>query len=289
VSRGGSDGASEPAGFGEEEGMSGATRFLEVSGGRIAYDDTGGPGPVVIAAPGMGDTRRVYRHLTPPLGAAGLRVVTFDLRGLGESSVGWDDYSDAAIASDFAEVLDHLGVRAAVLIGNSKTCSSAVIAATDRPDRVSGLVLLGPFAREVPVKWWQMVLFGAMLGGPWGRRVWVSYYKKRLYPGPKPPDHDQYVSALSRNLAEPGRFKAFREQAKDNHAESGRRLSRVSQPALIVMGTADPDFPDPKREASGLAGLIKAEVLFAEGSGHYPQADSPATVAPAILEFVERK
>ena len=37
--------------------MAGLTKFLEVEGGRIAYDDTGGDGPVVLAIPGMGDLR----------------------------------------------------------------------------------------------------------------------------------------------------------------------------------------------------------------------------------------
>jgi pimeloyl-ACP methyl ester carboxylesterase len=268
--------------------MSDKTQYLGKSGGNIAFDDTGGSGPLVIAAPGMGDTRGVYRYLSPLLIQAGLRFVSFDLRGLGESSVGWDDYSDAAIASDYLSLLDHLGKSSAVLIGNSKTASSVVIAATDNPGKVSGLVLLGPFAREVPVKWWQKLAFSLMLKGPWGCAVWVSYYKKNLYPGNKPLDHKDYVAALSQNLAEPGRFKAFKEQASDSHAESGRRLEKVGQPSLIVMGTADPDFPDAKKEANELARIMKSKVLFMEGSGHYPQADNPDKVAPAIIDFVER-
>jgi hypothetical protein len=31
------------------------TRFLTVDDGRIAYDDTGGTGPLILAIPGMGD------------------------------------------------------------------------------------------------------------------------------------------------------------------------------------------------------------------------------------------
>jgi Na+/H+-translocating membrane pyrophosphatase len=46
------------------------TRFLERSGGRIAYDVTG-EGPLVVCAPGMGDVRAVYRFLAPALVAAG--------------------------------------------------------------------------------------------------------------------------------------------------------------------------------------------------------------------------
>ncbi len=268
--------------------MISTTRFLEKNGGRIACEDTGGDGPLVIAAPGMGDTRAVYRHLSPLLSEAGLRLVTFDLRGLGESSAGWDDYSDAAIASDYVSVLDSLGSPSAVFVGNSKTASSVVIAATDYPHRISGLVLIGPFAREVPIKWWQKLLFRAMLGGPWGRGAWVSYYRKNLYPGPKPEDHEAYVAALAKNLAEPGRYKAFREQTKDIHAESGSRLEKVTQPCLIIMGTADPDLPDAKKEASELARLIRADMLLVENSGHYPQADNPEKVASAIINLVKR-
>jgi pimeloyl-ACP methyl ester carboxylesterase len=250
--------------------MSLTTQSLEKNGGRIAFDDTGGAGPLLIAAPGMGDRRGVYRHLSPFLTEAGFRLVTF------------------AMASDYLSLLDRLGASQAVLVGNSKTASSVVIAATSQPDRVSGLVMLGPFARQVPVKWWQMLLFGLTLGGPWGRTAWVSYYKKSLYPGPKPADHNQYVAALSRNLAEPGRFRAFREQVRDSHAESGSRLGRLRRPALIVMGTADPDFPNPEQEARTLGSILKGEVLLVEGSGHYPQADNPEKVAPAIIDFVRR-
>ena len=60
--------------------------FLTVGEGRIAYDDTGGDGPLVIAIPDMGDLRSEYRALRPLLQQAGYRVVTMDVRGHGETS-----------------------------------------------------------------------------------------------------------------------------------------------------------------------------------------------------------
>src|SRR5258706_7539642 len=56
-----------------------STRYLEVPGGRLAYDDTG-TGPLVVCLPGLGDLRASYRFLAPRLVAAGDRVVTIDLR-----------------------------------------------------------------------------------------------------------------------------------------------------------------------------------------------------------------
>src|SRR5580658_11348015 len=76
------------------------TRFLSVDGGQIAYDDTGGSGSLVIAIPGMGDLRSEYRRLRPALQRAGYRLVTMDVRGYGETSAHWDDYSAHAVARD---------------------------------------------------------------------------------------------------------------------------------------------------------------------------------------------
>lgn len=264
------------------------TEFLDRPDGRISYDDNGIDGPLVIAAPGMGDTRNSYRHLRDGLAAAGIRLVTMDVRGMGDSSVDWSDLSDAAVASDYLALIDELGGGPAVVVGNSLSCASSVIAATDAPEKVSGVMLLGPFVRDVPMAWWQKAAFGAMLSPPWGRSMWVSYYRKSLYPGPQPPDHDAYVSALSDNLREPGRFSSFRSMSTNSHAESGKRIGNVHQPVVVVMGTADPDFPDPEVEANELGKAMNADVVMSDGSGHYPQADNPTLVLDALVRLVGR-
>ena len=85
------------------------TRFLQIAGGRIAYDDTADTAveatganaarrPVVVCTPGLGDNRTSFRHLRPLLVEAGYRVVTMDLRGEGDSTAVWDDYSTTAMA-----------------------------------------------------------------------------------------------------------------------------------------------------------------------------------------------
>src|SRR4029453_14505182 len=92
------------------------TTFLDVPGGRLAYDLTGPQNaPQVISPPGMGDPRKVYRLLTPRLAAAGCRVATLDLRGQGESSVGWDDYRSAAASADQLPLAWRLGGPAVLL------------------------------------------------------------------------------------------------------------------------------------------------------------------------------
>jgi pimeloyl-ACP methyl ester carboxylesterase len=49
------------------------TEFLDLPGGRIAYDVTG-EGPLLVCVPGMGDIRGAFRLLIPRLAEAGYRV-----------------------------------------------------------------------------------------------------------------------------------------------------------------------------------------------------------------------
>jgi pimeloyl-ACP methyl ester carboxylesterase len=110
----------------------------------------GGTGPLVIAVPGMGDVRGEYRYLTPVLKAAGCRVVTVDLRGFGETSAKWSDYSAPAVGSDLLRLATHLGQTKAIFMGNSFVAGAPLWAAHNAPERAAVLVLLAPVLRDPP-------------------------------------------------------------------------------------------------------------------------------------------
>ena len=84
------------------------TQFFEQSKGTIAYDDSQGDGELVVLLPGMGALRSEYRFLAPALVDAGYRVVTADLRGHGESSVDWPEYTLPAAGQDILDLIDYL-------------------------------------------------------------------------------------------------------------------------------------------------------------------------------------
>jgi pimeloyl-ACP methyl ester carboxylesterase len=62
----------------------------------------------------------------------------------------------------------------------------------------------------------------------------------------------------------------------------------VNAPTLVVMGEKDPDFPDPAIEARWIADHLHGEILMVPGAGHYPQAEFPELVSPAVVEFGRR-
>jgi pimeloyl-ACP methyl ester carboxylesterase len=66
------------------------TEYLELPGGRVAYEMAGpAGGPLAVCVHGLGETRRTFRFLVPALAAAGYRVAAMDVRGYGESTAAW--------------------------------------------------------------------------------------------------------------------------------------------------------------------------------------------------------
>lgn len=264
------------------------TQLLSRPGGTIAYDDQGS-GPLVLCAPGLGDLRGEYRFLAPRLVAAGYRVVTMDLRGHGESSAGWHDYSKAAIGSDIVALIRHLNIGPARVIGNSYAGGAAVCAAAEAPELVAGIVLIDAFVRDTGPAWQRRVmgaLYSVLFGGPWGVALWKWFYPHE-YPTRKPDDLPAYLNVLLANLRERGRLSAVRAMMTGGSADSQSCLGTVRCPALVVMGTRDPDFKRPQDEAAWIAAQVHGAVHMIEGAGHYPHAELPDATAPAIVAFFD--
>jgi pimeloyl-ACP methyl ester carboxylesterase len=277
--------------------VSNTTRFLDRPKGRIAYEEAGPDnGQLVVLVPGIGDVRQQYRFLAPKLVAAGYRVITTDVRGLGESSTGWDDYTGAATGSDVVALLHDLNAGPAHLVGQSNAAGAVVWAAAEAPDLVRSLTLIGPFVRDIPpasftdsAMTWGLINVG--LARPWGVGLWGNYYSS-LYPTTRPSDLDAYTQALQANLSEKGRLEAVQAMMQAPKSAVEARLDQVHAPALIVMGSTDPDFAGfvggPAGEARYLADRLHGQVLMVEGAGHYPHTEMPEQVAPAILDHLAR-
>lgn len=271
-------------------------QLLRVADGTLAYDDQGS-GPLVIALPGLGDLRQSYRFLAPQLAAAGCRVLTVDLRGHGGSSVAWPSYDAAAVGQDILDLIDHVGSGPATIIGNSFSAAAAVWAATERPAAVTGTVLIGPFVRASKSNAGLTLAMNTLFHGPWSVRAW-TWYHGTLFRTARPADHDAYRRMLRANLAERGRFEAVRAMMFRRPDDTEQRLARIGTPTLVLMGSKDPDFPDPAAEAQWIAEHVGAsnpsdgrplgEATILEGAGHYPQAEMPAETAARLLPFLAK-
>ena len=170
-----------------------------------------------------------------------------------------------------------------MIIGQSFSGRAATIAAATHPELVQAIVEIGSFTRPVPVS-----LTGLLRnrqyrrGAP--RLLWVGLtgsvktllkYHDIAYPGTKPADWDTWLDGLKRNLSEPGRMKALQKMGmsrpvRRRGATAQRPLSR-----LVILGTLDPDFPDPEAEAAAIVCMLSeglGRYVMIDGAGHYPQA-----------------
>lgn len=269
---------------------------LAVGNNEIAYDLTG-KGPLVVLAHGMGDSRHAYRFLAPRLVEAGYRVASVDIRGCGDSGLGWDGYSRTDIAGDLVAVVRHLG-GPAVVIGHSISGGAATIAAATAPELVKGVIELAPFTRKQStdlsgllrsrrhragmVRLMRTALLGS---GP----SWKAYLDL-AYPA-KPTDWDAELARIETKMSEPGRMKAMQAMCRANPSDAGAQLPHVSCPVLVVEGSADPDWADPRAEGERIIADLPhgvGELAVIDGAGHYPHAETPDRVLALALPFLAR-
>lgn len=270
------------------------TEFLSLDGGRIAYEVTG-EGPLLVLAHGMGDSRHAYRFVAPQLVAAGYRVAAADLRGAGDSDPSFTGFSRTDLAGDLVALIRHLG-GPAVLVGHSISGGAATIAAATAPELVSAIVELAPFTRKQSVgladlrvrrfRQGMSRLLGAGLFG--SVKLWLSYLDV-AYPGPRPADWTDQLALIEAKLRERGRMTVLQKMGRSSPADAGAHLGRVRCSALIVEGTLDPDWADPRAEGAAIVAAMPAglaTLALVEGAGHYPHTQFPDQVVALMLPFL---
>ena len=83
---------------------------VHANGIDIHYRITGEGGETVVLVNGVGDDLEGWAMQVDPLVAAGLRVITFDNRGVGRSSLPPGPYSSREMAADTKALADALGL-----------------------------------------------------------------------------------------------------------------------------------------------------------------------------------
>ncbi|WP_328581969.1 alpha/beta fold hydrolase [Streptomyces sp. NBC_00370] len=273
------------------------TEFLKLDGGQLAYD-VSGEGGLIVLAHGMGDNRSAFRALTDLLVAAGHRVASFDQRGHGESSTGWDSYTRTDAAGDILALVRHLGGGPAVIVGHSFAGGAATVAAAQEPELVSAVVEIGPFTRAQKMDLGALVSNGRYRKGlslltATGLFRSVGAWKRYLdhaYPGVKPAGYAEHIASVEADLRRPGRMAVVAKMGMSAPKDAGAALGSVRCPTLIVEGTLDPDWADPKAEGEAIVAALPAglgSLTMIEGAGHYAHAQFPDAVAADILAFLK--
>lgn len=236
----------------------------------IAYSDEGEGEPIVLVH-GFGSNLRVNWRSTgwvETLTRDGRRVVAFDNRGHGASSKLHDPalYRPAVMARDAANLMDHLDIERADVMGYSMGGRIGAFLALDRPERVRSLVIGG--------------MGMAMVEGMGG--------EERIAAALEAPS----LAAVADD-----RYRIYREFAEQTGADlkalaacirgsretiAPDRLAGLTMPVLVAVGTRD----EVAGSADGLARRIPgARALDIPDREHLP-ATGDKVFKAAVLDFL---
>jgi non-heme chloroperoxidase len=206
------------------------------------------------------------------------------LRGHGDADRPSSGYSPDELAVDVADVLVHLGVRSAILVGHSLGAVVACRFAALHPDLTAGLVLAGGFAepgRNAALL--ELVEFAAELRDPIDRDVVVDFQQGTVA---RPVPADRMNVFVDESMKVPARvWQAAAAGLVDVDVLDDLRGSTT--PTLLVWGTEDPFAPWEEQEL--LADVLgDATILPYPGTGHAVHWEQPGRFAADLMAWWSR-
>jgi 3-oxoadipate enol-lactonase len=268
--------------------QSATTGFLETNGARLYYETVGQGRAVLFIHAGIGDLRMWDAQ------AEGLadryQVIRYDTRGYGKTEDSDVPYSNR---QDARELLDHLGVDKAVVVGCSRGGQIAIDLTIESPERVAGLVPvcagLSGFNDERATPANEVEAFAQM------EAVDASGDIEKIIEM----DISLWVDGLYRNGQAPEPVRDYVRRAmqvayaKPKYAQvitltppAAGQLGSIRVPALVIVGAID--LVETRTIADVLAsGIPNARKAVIEGAAHLPNMEKPAEFNRLLRAFLD--
>jgi len=259
--------------------------FLASDGARLAYryDDFTDPWKdapwLILVHPGMGSAERLYGWV--PHFARDYRVVRPDIRGHGRSEPGKPEaLSLERLGRDFVELLDHLGVQKADVMGSSAGGMVAMQGAFLSPQRFASLALYAATAGIHPDRpkkgnWLERV-------GKHGVRHFLNDTARDRI-GDASPEHIKWFLDTAEGITVDYLARFVPLMASEYFPE---RLAAYDFPTLMVV----PD-PDPMVEKSQYEEMRRhlrdCTFVTIPGAGHGMTAEIPDRCAAELKRFLD--
>jgi pimeloyl-ACP methyl ester carboxylesterase len=252
--------------------------------------ETLGEGPAVVLCHGITATRRYVLHGSKTLARAGHRLVSYDARAHGESDPAppGQGYGYPELVGDLEAVLAEVVPSGPfVLAGHSMGAHTAVAFALERPQRVAGLVVIGPvyagLVGDEALEYWDGLADALEEDGVDG---FVTYIDAHGID----PAWRETVLRITRERISLHRHpkalaEALRQVPRSRPFESMDELEFLEVPALIVASYDVADPGHPYAVAEGYAERIPGARLISEEEGGSPLAWQGGRLSREIAAF----
>ncbi len=235
-------------------------------------------GPALVLIHALGTDHTIWNGLVAALPRH--RILRFDLRGHGASDLPPAPYAMGALIRDTERLMDHFGLKDAVVLGLSIGGMIAQGLAVKRFDLVRGLILSNTAARIGTAAQWQARIAAAREGGlaaladgnmeRWFGRGWQA--------NPAMPA----IRALFEATPLEGWCGCAAAIAGTDFYET---TATLRLPLLAIAGANDGSTPpDLVRETAGLVPGHQFRLI--RGAGHLPMTEQPQAYAQTVGDFL---
>jgi len=253
-------------------------------GCKVHFEDTGGPGPVVVLGHGFLMDYRSFDEFVS--GFPDYRVVRWDLRGHGDTISSPEEYSFWDQARDGLAILEELGITEAVFGGHSQGGFTALRMALLAPQTCRGLLLFSttdaPYSEQMREGY--RAVFSSWDPGSIEGRGFATTLATTMIGGEL-----EFMQMWRQRWAEHSREGFDAAVSSLVEVDDIRSLTPSNDaPTLIVRGEADQAFSD--EDVHALAGRLggPAEVETIEGVTHGAHMTASDDVNGRVRRWLER-
>jgi 3-oxoadipate enol-lactonase len=244
-----------------------------------------GRGEPLVLIHGLADDHRAWRRALPDL-ALRHRVVLYDLRGHGQTSLGEPDETLRQLGEDLIALMDAIAIDAADVAGFSLGGTIAMRAGIDHPDRIRRLALVATSSRvgRSAADWYRRRV-EMVDGKDPSLRETLDRDTADVY-AEAPAEVDEGLLIRRQSTADPRGYRnACAAMAGLNAAPLDPELRAITAPALVVASEKDNHCPPRAAEiiASGIGGS-RLEIL--PDAGHAIPVEKPRELASLINSFL---
>jgi pimeloyl-ACP methyl ester carboxylesterase len=252
-----------------------------------------GQGPAVVLCHGITATRRYVVHGSRTLERAGHRVVSYDARGHGESdpAPAGAGYGYPALVGDLERVVaERVGEGRFLLAGHSMGAHTAAAYGLRHPERLAGLVVIGPVytgsIAPSSLQYWDGLAAALERGGVDG---FVDYIDHNQETDPAWRDSVLRFTRARMLLHRHPRalVEALREVPRSRPFESMEELEALDVPALVVASHDAADPGHPYEVAAAYADRLPQARLVSEAEGESPLAWQGGRLSRELAAFYD--
>lgn len=216
------------------------------------------------------------------------RVIAYDQRGLGDAAPGEGPLTIEFLVDDLIELLDHLGIERACVVGLSMGGYVALRAVDRHPERVHGLVLADTRAggddNAGRVK--RADAIRAIQAN--GMEAFAAKMLPALFASAALEPPTAAVTAIrAQMLATDPTGACHALAAMAARLDLRERLGAIATPTLVVVGALDAITP-PADARELTAGIANATLLELPDAGHVSNLDAPDAFTAALQTFLDR-